>query len=143
MSVIKTIKLNFAKANEDICITNITSNIQKIIADSGIKEGIANIFSITSTASITTMEFNPNLENDVKNAFEKIAPSNIVYAYDKNMHTNTGKSKIRAAIAGPGIAVSFKERELILGDEQQIVLIDFGIPAGNTNIVVTVTGEWA
>ena len=43
-------------------IKNITSEVDGIAAGSGIKEGLINVFVVGSTATVSTMEYEPALE---------------------------------------------------------------------------------
>jgi len=76
----KKIKISSGEGTE---ITNITEQVQELVNSSGLKEGIANVFVIGSTASVSTIEFEPNLVNDMKAALERLVPSDIKYAHTK------------------------------------------------------------
>jgi len=54
-------------------IKNITDKVQNIISESDLMAGIANLTVIGSTASITTMEFEPALVLDMQEQLEKFA----------------------------------------------------------------------
>jgi secondary thiamine-phosphate synthase enzyme len=138
---IKTIELFFDKPKEDLYITNITDDVSKAIKESKIKEGIVNIFVSGSTASISTMEFEPNLVKDIEKAMERIAPSDIEYEHHKTWGDENGKSHVRATIVGPSLTVPFKDGKLLLGTWQQIVLLDFDVPKRERKVVVQIIGE--
>ena len=55
-------------------IKNITDRVQEIIAESGISAGIVNISVIGSTASISTIEYEPALVQDVQNELDNGSP---------------------------------------------------------------------
>ena len=55
-------------------IKNITYEVSNIIKKSGLKNGIVNIFVIGSTASISTIEYEPALVDDVKEQLNKLIP---------------------------------------------------------------------
>jgi len=42
---------------------------------------------------------------------------------------------------GPSITVPFKDGKLMLGAWEQIVCLDFDVPASNREIIVTIIGE--
>jgi secondary thiamine-phosphate synthase enzyme len=138
---IKTIELFFDKPKEDFYIKNITDDVSKAIKESKIKEGIVNIFVSGSTASISTMEFEPNLVKDIEKAMERIAPSDIEYEHHKTWGDENGKSHVRATIVGPSLTVPFKDGKLLLGTWQQIVLLDFDVPKRERKVVVQIIGE--
>jgi secondary thiamine-phosphate synthase enzyme len=138
---IKTIELFFDKPKEDFYIKNITDDVSKAIKESKMKEGIVNIFVSGSTASVSTMEFEPNLVKDIEKAMEKIAPSDIEYEHHKTWGDENGKSHVRATILGPSLTVPFKDGKLLLGTWQQIVLLDFDVPKRERKVVVQIIGE--
>jgi secondary thiamine-phosphate synthase enzyme len=138
---IKTIELFFDKPKEDLYIKNITDDVSKAIKESKIKEGIVNIFVSGSTASVSTMEFEPNLVKDIEKAMERIAPSDIEYEHHKTWGDENGKSHVRATIVGPSLTVPFKDGKLLLGTWQQIVLLDFDVPKRKRKVIVQIIGE--
>jgi secondary thiamine-phosphate synthase enzyme len=138
---IKTIELFFDKPKEDLYIKNITDDVSKAIKESKIKEGIVNVFVSGSTASVSTMEFEPNLVKDIEKAMERIAPSDIEYEHHKTWGDENGKSHVRATIVGPSLTVPFKDGKLLLGTWQQIVLLDFDVPKRERKVVVQIIGE--
>ena len=136
--VTKTIKIS-SKSETDLI--NITEDIAKIVAESGIKSGLASIFVPGSTASVSTIEFEPNLVKDFKDAIERIVPSGTKYRHKETWGDDNGKSHIRATLMGPGITVPFQEGRLLLGTWQQIIILDFDVPARKRDVVVTLVGD--
>lgn len=127
------------KGNTDIL--DITPYVQEKINASGLNEGSALVFAGGSTAGITTIEFEPGLKKDYPAFFEKIIPSNITYMHDETWHDGNGHSHVRAALQGASLTVPFKNKNLLLGTWQQIVLIDFDNRPRKRNIVVQITGK--
>lgn len=142
MSAIKTVQITVPKNNQDLQITNITAQVLQAVADSRVKEGIANVFVLGSTASITTMQYEPATEDDLQDALEKMAPSDEDYKHNKAMRDGNGKSHVKAAFLGPGITVPIKARKVLLGRWQQIVLLDLDVPQRDRTVVITILGEW-
>ncbi|MBN2101318.1 MAG: YjbQ family protein [Candidatus Aenigmarchaeota archaeon] len=122
-------------------VIDITAKIDEVIRKSKINEGIATIFVPGSTASVSTIEFEPNLVKDMKNAMERLFPSDIKYNHHETWGDDNGKSHVRATTMGPSMTVPFKDKKLLLGTWQQIVLIDFDVPARKRDIVVQLMGE--
>ena len=129
------------KSRGETDLINITGEVQKLVSQSKIRSGIANIFVPGSTASVSTMEFEPNLVQDFKDAIERIVPSKIKYRHTETWGDDNGKSHVRAALMGPSLSVPFKEKKLLLGTWQQIVVLDFDVPAREREVVVQIMGE--
>lgn len=126
------------KGNNDII--DITGQVQQLINETGFTEGSALIFAGGSTAGITTIEFEPGLRKDYPKFWEKIIPSNISYHHDETWHDGNGHSHIRASLQGSSFAVPFKDKNLLLGTWQQIILLDFDNRSRTREIIVQLTG---
>ncbi len=122
-------------------IQDITSSIGGIVGRSRIKNGIVTIFCPGSTGSVTTIEYESGVLEDLKKAIERIAPSNISYAHDQRWGDGNGFSHVRAALLGPSLTVPIVQGELALGTWQQVVFIDFDNRSRRRKIVVQVMGE--
>lgn len=106
-------------------ILDITDKVSEIIKSSKIKEGICLISCPGSTCAITTMEYESGLIEDLKKVLEKIAPISKDYQHCKRWGDCNGFSHIRSALIKPFLTVPIEEGKLILGNWQQIILIDF------------------
>lgn len=129
------------KSKAETDIIDITQEVQKLLSASKIREGSALIFVKGSTASVSTIEHEPNLVADFKDAMERIAPSSLKYRHKETWGDDNGKSHVRATMMGPSLTVPFKEKKLLLGTWQQIVLLDFDVPARERELVVQIVGE--
>jgi secondary thiamine-phosphate synthase enzyme len=106
-------------------IQDITPLAENMLLESGLKEGVANIFVAGSTASITTIEFESGAVQDLRAAIQRLAPENITYEHDKRWGDGNGFSHVRAAMMKPGLCIPFQDGQLIMGTWQQLILIDF------------------
>lgn len=120
---------------------DITPDVEKIIASSGITNGAAVVFVTGSTASISTVEYEPALAQDVRDALEHIAPKDRQTRHGETWGDDNGFSHIRATLMGPGITVPFTDGKLELGTWQQIVVIDHDNRARERRVFVQVMGE--
>ena len=130
------VKLN---ANNDI--KDITYLLEDKVVESGIKNGILNVFSVGSTASLTTIEFEHGVVNDLKRAIERIIPQNIPYEHDRAWHDGNGHSHVQAALLGPSLTIPVKNGSLSLGTWQQVVIINHDVRPRNRKIQITIIGE--
>jgi secondary thiamine-phosphate synthase enzyme len=129
------------KSRAETDMIDITSEVQKAVSSSKIRSGTVTVFVQGSTASVSTIEFEPNLVQDFKDAMERIVPSKIKYRHTETWGDDNGKSHVRATLMGPSLTVPFKEKKLLLGTWQQIVLLDFDVPARNRELVVQIVGD--
>lgn len=129
------------KTNGENDIIDITKNVREIVARSGIKNGIVNVFVIGSTGAITTMEYEPGLKKDLALALARIAPDDIHYYHHERWGDDNGRSHVKASIVGPSITVPIRNGEPILGTWQQIVFLELDTRPRARRIVVSVLGE--
>ena len=120
---------------------DITEHISNAIRDSKLKDGIVTIFIVGSTASITTIEYEPGLLKDFPAMLDRIAPKNISYEHEKMWHDGNGHSHVRASLVGPSLTIPFTDKMLILGRWQQIVLIELDIRARERTVIAQIIGE--
>jgi len=136
--VSKTVRLN-TKGHCDI--VDITSEVAREVADSGISNGTATVFITGSTAGVTTIEYEPGLLADLKDMWDRVVPRNIPYQHDRAWGDGNGHSHVRAALLSASLTVPFASKRLVLGTWQQIVVLDFDNRARSREIVVQVMGE--
>lgn len=119
-------------------VIDITDKVAAAVKDSKSPSGVAVVFVPSSTAAVTTMEFEPGLKKDVSDVLEKIAPYEKSWEHHKTWHDNNGAAHVRASIIGPSIIVPFENGRLVLGEWQQIVLMDFDTRAREHEVVVRI-----
>src|SRR6056297_2381804 len=129
------------KTNGFSDIHNLTEKVNAIVKESDIKEGICNVFVVGSTASISTMEFEPALVTDVKEKLEEFASKTMRSHHSETWGDDNGFSHIRATFMGPGITVPIRDGKCILGTWQQIVVLDHDNRPRDRHIIVQVMGQ--
>jgi secondary thiamine-phosphate synthase enzyme len=122
-------------------IRDITDNVRKIVQKSGIKNGIVNVFAVGSTASVTTIEYEPALVEDIKEQLDKFASSTMRSRHSETWGDDNGFSHIRATFMGPGMTAPVSDGAVVLGTWQQIVVIDHDNRPRSRKIFVQVMGE--
>lgn len=128
-----------SKGNCDI--VNITEEVSSVLNKSKISNGSVVVFVSGSTASISTIEYEPGLRKDLPQVLEEIIPSGQTYHHNKTWGDNNGHAHLRSTLFGCSITVPFNKGELLLGTWQQIVLIDFDEKPRQRQIIVQVIGE--
>lgn len=139
MSVITTIITVSSNGENDMI--DITHQIDEAIKATMLQDGIVTIFVSGSTAALTTIEYEPGLKKDFPKMLARIAPSQIEYEHDNTWHDGNGHSHVRASLIGPSLTVPFKNKELMLGTWQQIVLLEMDTRSRERKIVVQMVGD--
>ena len=136
---VKTSKLT--ETTKGFCdIINITAKITAQVQNTEIKDGLLTLFVSGSTASLTTIEHEPGLVQDLKEFIEKLIPSDRRYHHDERWGDNNGFSHLRAALFGPSLQIPIKDGRLVLGTWQQVILLDFDNRPRTREIVVQLIG---
>lgn len=121
-------------------INDISPEIAGIIKNAAIQNGTAHITAVGSTGSVTTIEYEPGVVEDLKHAIHRIAPKDGVYQHELAWHDGNGHSHVQAAIIGPSIVVPIRNGRTKLGTWQQIVVINHDNHARKREVEVTITG---
>lgn len=123
-------------------VIDLTRQVAERLSRGRIRNGVATVFVVGSTAGITTTEFEPGLVgHDLAAMFEKIAPQDGAYRHEATWNDDNGHAHCRASLLGPSISVPLVDGALQLGTWQQIVLIDFDTRPRSRRIVVQVVGD--
>lgn len=122
-------------------VLDVTSEVARIVAASGIRQGIVNVSGVGSTLGITTLEFEPGCVSDLRRALDQIAPADSNYAHNARWGDDNGYAHLRSALIGTARSFPVSEGRILIGTWQQIVLCDFDDRARNRQVVVTVVGE--
>ena len=129
------------KTKGEVDMVDITSKVESIVENRQIRNGIATIFVPGSTASVTTIEYEPGLLTDFPALLEKIAPRNAAYEHEKRWHDGNGHSHVRASLIGPSLTVPIKDGKLTLGTWQQLVLVELDTRSRSRELIVQIIGE--
>ena len=116
-------------------IINITGQVQKVVSESQVKDGLVHLFIQHSTAALTTIEFETGVLNDLKRALSVMAPDDISYAHNTRWGDGNGRSHVKAAVVGPDLTVPIEDGKLSCGTWQQIVLLELDVNAGRERTV--------
>jgi secondary thiamine-phosphate synthase enzyme len=122
-------------------IIDITREVERLVADSGLGSGTVTIFCPSSTSGLTTVEFEHGAVADLQRMFQELVPSNREYAHNATWGDGNGHSHMRASLLGPSLSIPFVDKSLTLGTWQQIVYVDFDVRSRQRELVVQMVGE--
>jgi len=106
-------------------IHDLTAELQANVDASGVTEGLVVVFVPGSTGAVTTIEYEPGVLEDLRDAIERVAPRDLHYAHDAAWGDGNGYSHVRSALLGPSVSIPVIDGKLCLGTWQQVVLLDF------------------
>jgi secondary thiamine-phosphate synthase enzyme len=120
---------------------DITDLVARAVREAGLSAGLVTVFVIGSTASVTTIEFEPGAVADFDGLLERLAPRRAEYRHHLRWGDDNGSSHARAALMGPSLTVPFADGALTLGTWQQIALIEHDTRPRRREIVMQMIGE--
>lgn len=121
-------------------ISDITSKLSACVKCSGINRGMIGVCIAGSTGSLTTIEYEPGVVADLKEAIRRLAPSDMFYAHEQAWNDGNGHSHVQAALLGPSISLPVRKGRLALGTWQQVVAINHDNRPRRREIEVTLVG---
>ncbi len=122
-------------------IIDITEKVQEQLKEGGVKDGVCLVSCPGSTCGITTIEYEDGLIEDLKKALDKLIPMNENYEHCQKWGDCNGYAHVRSALMNPFLAVPIENGKLVLGQWQQLVLIDFDNRPREREVMVKVIGS--
>lgn len=118
----KTFQVQTSSKNQMI---DISSSIKKLIAESGVKSGIAVIFCPHTTAAITINEnADPDVTRDIDLHMSDMVPNRSDFAH---MEGNSD-GHIKSSLFGPSLTLIIEDSKPVLGIWQGIYFCEFDGP---------------
>ena len=118
-------------------VVDITDEINEKLKEKDFKEGLCHLFLTHTTAALTTADLDPGTDLDMLNAFQAMIPK-LAYRHPHNpQHV---PDHILSSLIGTSLIIPVKERRLVLGTWQRVVLIEFNGPR-ERKIIVSLFSE--
>jgi secondary thiamine-phosphate synthase enzyme len=122
----------------DADLVEITGDVQRIVDEASVEDGIVTVFVRGSTAAITTMEFEPGGVSDLRDLLDRLVPVYGDYEHNRLNHDTNSHAHQRASLIGASEQIPLVEGRLALGTWQQVVLIDFDDRGRQRTVVVQI-----
>lgn len=118
---------------------NITDEVQEIVAQSGVQEGMVLVSAMHITAGIYVNDAESGLIEDIDKWLEELAPFDINYNHHRTGETN-GDSHLKSLLIGHEVIVPITDKKLDFGTWQQIYYAEFD-GQRRKRVIVKVMGE--
>ena len=104
---------------------NITANVERVVVESGVSDGLCTIFCPHTTAGITINEnADPNVVKDLIFALDKTFPDRPEFRHAEG----NSSAHLKASAMGSSATVVIEKGKLILGTWQGIYFCEFDGP---------------
>ena len=132
----KTVEI---KTDHKMEFVDITEDVKREVERSGVREGLVNVYTRHTTASIVINEDEEGLLKDFLASLQRIVPDDI-YNYLHDRIDNNASGHIRSLILSPEVSVPIEEGKLWLGTWQSIFFLELDGPR-RRSFAITVLGE--
>jgi len=132
--MIKNINIKTGSRTEFV---NITSEVRKIVSDSGVTEGVCYIYVPHTTAGVTINEgADPSVVRDIISTLSKLIPHSANYLHAEG----NSDAHIKTSLVGSSQCVIIDDGKLLLGTWQAIFFCEFD-GARHRRVTVKVMGK--
>jgi secondary thiamine-phosphate synthase enzyme len=122
----KTITVTTKKKDQ---IVDITETIETHLRDAKTEDGTCALFVSHTTCALTTADLDPGTDLDFLDVLRRMLPR-ISYRHPHDpSHT---PDHILSSIIGPSLAIPYRNRQMLLGTWQRIVLVELDGPRQRT-----------
>ena len=116
---------------------DITAQVRKAVADSGIKDGICVVFVPHTTAAVTINEnADPDVQTDFMKEINKIVPWNDGYLHSEG----NSAAHLKASMMGFSETLIIERGQLLLGTWQGIYFLEYDGPRNRRVYVKVMEG---
>ncbi len=113
------------RTNRQVEFVKLTSQVQKLLDESGAQEGICHVFVPHTTAGITINEgADPDVVRDITMELNKIVPFEDGYRHAEG----NSAAHIKASMMGSSVSIIIENGKLVLGTWQAIFFCEFDGP---------------
>lgn len=120
-------------------LVDITEQVKRIVNNSGVMNGIVNVYAQGATAAIMIQEnWDESVQTDVVNFLRQIIPKG-VWLHDQQ--DGNGDSHLKAGLVGPSETIPLIDGKLGLSTWQNIFLCEFDGPRSERHIICTVISD--
>ena len=119
---------------------DITKNVQALVSESGLDNGVCSLFIKHTSASLVIQEnYDPSVRQDFETIFSKLVPEDFPY-----VHNMEGKddmpAHIRSALTSTSESIPFVNSKLSLGTWQGIYIWEHRDQTHNRKVIVSMVG---
>jgi len=117
---------------------DITEEIRRVVAASGIDEGICNIFVLHTTAGVTVNEgADPDVRRDILAFLGRLVPHDTPFRHAEG----NSDAHVKSMLTGISAAIPVSGGKLLLGTWQSVYFCEFDGPRRRRAAVVVVSSD--
>lgn len=118
-------------------LVNVTDQVQRVVAGSGVRAGLACIYSPHTTAGIAIQEnADPDVRTDLLEQLRTLVPRAAGFRHREG----NSDAHIKSALVGASQCVPVQDGHLVIGTWQAVFFCEFDGPRSRTVLVKIVEG---
>lgn len=133
-------KYLYFNTDERVELINITRQVQEVLNESGIQEGLCLVNAMHITASVFINDDESGLHQDYKEWLEELAPHEPISQYAHNGFEENADAHLKRQIMGREVVVAVTEGKLDFGPWEQIFYGEFD-GKREKRVLVKIIGE--
>lgn len=128
---------------ERIGLVNITQDVVRKVAESGVRTGLATLFCRHTSASLTIQEnADPDVPADIETWFSQAVPEGPDrYRHDEGAGPDDAPSHIRSSLTATSVGIPIESGRLALGTWQAIFLFEHRRGGRRRSVAIHIVGE--
>jgi secondary thiamine-phosphate synthase enzyme len=120
-------------------LVDITDQIQAIVTESGIRDGLVSVYAQGATAAVMIQEnWDESVQTDVVELLRKLIPRGV---WRHDAQDGNGDSHLKAGLVGPSETVPLIDGRLGLSRWQNIFFCELDGPRSDRRVVCTVIAD--
>lgn len=130
----------YIQTNTRRAFINITNELEKALAESGIKEGLLLCNAMHITASVFINDNEIGLHHDFEKWLEKLAPEKPYNQYEHNGYEDNGDAHLKRTIMGREVVIAITNGKLDFGPWEEVFYGEFD-GMRKKRILIKIIGE--
>ena len=132
-------EINF-KTPQQQCWKNFLSEIQVIVSESGVVEGVCIVHSPHTTGGLFINSYlDPNTPEDILHEWDRLIPTRFDF-YHQNDTPTDASGHVKSVMMGVSASLIIHEGKLLLGHSQGIVFAEFDGPR-NRKLIIKIISD--
>jgi secondary thiamine-phosphate synthase enzyme len=120
------------RTHSRVALVDITGEVARLVAQSGVRTGLCNLFVIHTTAAVVVSEnWDPDVTSDLLRHLERLVPRDGGFRHAEG----NSQAHILSVMLGTSINIPVREAGLALGRWQGVMLAEFDGPRERTVVV--------
>jgi secondary thiamine-phosphate synthase enzyme len=119
---------------------NVMDQVNQVVVDSGIKEGMCYIYCPHTTAGLVVNSYlDPNTPKDISFELDRLVPTRVDF-FHVNDTPSDAAGHVKSSLVGVDLAFIVHEGKLLLGHSQAILFAEFDGPRNREVYVKVIAG---